>query len=383
MTTRTRGKRGELGSVPAERSDPWPKREWHDARVNKYPAVAEIFTGDLEPLIRRHIARGHAPAEPMLDVGDSVVTIGSCFARELQARLEAVGFSSGNVWIPSGLNNTFAILDWVSWAVTGEETARGYRYDRFDDGEIREWKPEREREAYASRLAEAAAFVFTFGLAEVWEDSETGGVFWRGVPKGMFDPERHRFRLTTVAENEENVVRLVELIRSVNATAPIVLTLSPVPLKATFRDVSCVTADCVSKSVLRVALDGAMSRDLPGVHYWPSFEIVRWAGAHMPWQAYGIPDGRARHVSRHLVEAIVDAFVRAFYTPAAVAVLEQRSAVLEPPPDGARGRVEIARYRARRRVHRLAKRARRSPLGKAARRQTRRFRKKLRRSLRS
>jgi len=89
-------------------------------------------------------------------------------------------------------------------------------------------------------------------------------VFWRGVPKDVYDEKRHVFRLTTVDENADNLTRLVEVVRQVNPTAPIILTLSPVPLLATFREISCLTADCVSKSVLRVALDQVMSRRLEG-----------------------------------------------------------------------------------------------------------------------
>ncbi len=110
---------------------------------------------------------------------------------------------------------------------------------------------------------------------------------------GQFDAERHRFRQTSVAENEQNILAIVELIRSTNPTAPIVLTLSPVPLKATFRHISCVT-DCVSKSVLRVAIDNVMSMEPDDVWYWPSFEVVRWAGAHFPWRAYGTDTPRNR-----------------------------------------------------------------------------------------
>jgi hypothetical protein len=74
----------------------------------------------------------------------------------------------------------------------------------------------------------------------------------------------------------------------------------------------------VSKSTLRVALDRVVGRGLPGVFYWPSFEIVRWVGGHVPWPAYGFNRGDSRHVTRYLVAEIIDAFVESFYTPAAV-----------------------------------------------------------------
>jgi len=339
---------GRLGAMPAKRQRErywWGVNRWHQDEVFRYPEERRAFTSNLPRLIREQVLPGHVPDEPLLEAGDSVLTMGSCFARELRDHLSERGFASGNFWIPSGLNNTFAILDFISWCVTGSDSGAGFRYDRFEDGQIRQWLPEGRRDRYERHLREAGAFVFTFGLAEVWQDRETSGVFWRGIPEEIFDADRHVFRLTTVEENEQNILRIVELIRSVNPDAPIVLTLSPVPLLATFRGQSCMTADAVSKSVLRVAIDLVEGRRLEGVYYWPSFEVVRWAGGHLPWPAYGIPDRRARHVTRYLVAEIIDAFVEAFYTPAAVAQLRASHAGRRAvDPASLRGRLEDAAW---------------------------------------
>ena len=375
---------GRLGSLPAKRRRErywWGASRWHqETGVFRFPDDRRAFGRDLPKLIREQILPGHTPTEPLLATGDSVVTMGSCFARELRDHLSARGFASGNFWIPSGLNNTFAILDFISWCATGSDTGAGFRYDRLDDGEIRQWLPEGKRDRYERKLAEAGAFVFTFGLAEVWQDRETGGVFWRGIPEKIFDADRHVFRLTTVEENEQNIIRIVELIRSVNQDAPIVLTLSPVPLLATFRGQSCVTADAVSKSVLRVAIDLVASRGLPGVYYWPSFEVVRWAGGHCRIRRTASADRRARHVTRYLVAEIIDAFVEAFYTPAAVAQLRtQRDGKRAVDPLSLRGRIEDAAWPLTTRAEELVVRARgqldRMP--KRVRRQSRRLRRKL------
>ena len=91
-----------------------------------------------------------------------------------------------------------------------------------------------------------------------------------------------------------------------------------------------MTADSVSKSVLRVAIDQAMGEHrATNVSYWPSFEIVRWAGAHVSWPAYGFHDDRARHVTRYTVGRIIDAFVEAFYVPEAVALMRSKADVAE------------------------------------------------------
>jgi hypothetical protein len=293
------------------------KHAWYIPSSNGYPGEQELFETDLAKVIRDFVLPGHAPSAPILQPSAPVVTLGSCFARELRTFLSLSGVSASRFWIPSGLNNTFAILDFFSWCITGTETGRGYRYERDADGGIGEWTPEAERTAYLDAFTHAGAFVFTIGLAEVWQDRETGSVFWRGIPKEIFDANRHVFRLSTVDENAENLRQVVSLIRRVNTTAPIVLTLSPIPLLATFRDISCLTADCVSKSVLRVAIDQVMTDRLPNVYYWPSFEIVKWVGATLSWSAYG-EDGSTRDVNRRLITHIIDAFLEAYYAPADV-----------------------------------------------------------------
>ena len=269
------------------------------------------------------------------------------------------GFESKRIWVPEGLNNTYALLDFLTWAVTGKTTGTGFRYDRDRDGKIREWLLDEPKSRYSERLREAGALVFTIGVAEVWQDRETGGVFWHGVPRQVYEADRHVHRLTTVEENAANIRKIIDFVRSVNRTAPIVLTLSPVPLKGTFRGISSLSADCVSKSVLRVAIDQVMSDARPGVYYWPSFEIVRWAGAHVSWPAYGFHDDRARHVTRYTVGRIIDAFVESFYVPEAVALMRSRQT---PPksPTSLAGRWEAFGERRKKRAAK-EKRARRQP----------------------
>jgi hypothetical protein len=103
-----------------------------------------------------------------------------------------------------------------------------------------------------------------------------------------------------------------------------------VPLLATHRPLSCLTADCVSKSVLRVALDQVMADQAADVYYWPSFEIVKWMGATVPWSAYG-ENGSSRDVNRRLIGPIIDAFVEAYYRPEDAAAMRRR---LPVPPAG-------------------------------------------------
>lgn len=306
----------EIGKLTKKRAgsgpESWSEDRWYQSNINNYPRTNEDFN-DLPNLIQKDILPGSGPKSPILSKGDTIITLGSCFAAEMRFFLNDVGLSSDSFWVPSGLNNTFALLDFISWCVTGEQTSQGFRYERSGDGDIEDWKPKFERSKYLEYIRNAGAIVFTIGLAEVWTDRDSGGVFWRGIPSNIFDEKRHVFRVSTVEENQNNISKILELIRTINQSAPIIITLSPVPLKATFNDTSCIMSDCISKSILRVAISNALKNKDDNTYYFPSFEIVKYAGGHLPYPVYGTDDGVVRHVSRFIVQLILFEFIRSYY----------------------------------------------------------------------
>jgi hypothetical protein len=79
-----------------------------------------------------------------------------------------------------------------------------------------------------------------------------------------------------------------------------------VPLHATFRaaDTHVITANCHSKSTLRVAAEAFAARH-PGVYYFPSYETVLHCTRN-PWQA------DQRHVSAEAVDNVMSLFRRMF-----------------------------------------------------------------------
>jgi hypothetical protein len=81
----------------------------------------------------------------------------------------------------------------------------------------------------------------------------------------------------TQAENKANIREMVEVIRRHRPDAAIVFTVSPVPLKATFRPISCIVANSVSKASIRSALDEVL-QEMAGqagkIFYFPAYEVV-------------------------------------------------------------------------------------------------------------
>ncbi|MDA1309176.1 MAG: GSCFA domain-containing protein [Proteobacteria bacterium] len=302
---------GKLGgALRSSEVDPW---EYSPSTVNLFPRRQSEFN-DMSRLIDRFVLKDIAPTEPMFDPDDRIFTLGSCFALELRNYLTAHGVDSEWLYVPEGLNNTFAILDFIEWVVTGEAARDAYWYDEAAIGGAVKWAPGEEQKVYREFLETVSGIVLTIGLAEVWQDTQTGGVFWRGVPKSLYDPERHGTRMSEVEENRDNISRIIALIRQVKPTAPIVLTLSPIPLSATNRPESSVMADSLSKSILRVAIDQVMAAHAgdENLFYWPSFEVFRGLGQHWPEALLG-EDGYSRHVNRKVVNLMMEHFVKRYW----------------------------------------------------------------------
>ena len=267
---------------------------------------------ELRKIIDDHVLPGWLPEQPLFGRDSSVLTMGSCFAQNLRNYLAERGLQSDWLFVPPGLNNTFALRNFIDWCLTGERGSDAYWYDQHEQGGAVRWQPPAEHEAYRRVLRDMSGMVLTVGLAEVWYDTEGSGVFWRGVPKSIYDPKRHKCRVSTVQENVDNLSHIVRALRSLRLDLPIVVTLSPIPLKATFDRPSIITADCVSKSTLRVAIHELMQQDHDKLYYWPSFEIVRWLGSHIEEALFG-EDGNARHINRRTVRFILETFIRHYY----------------------------------------------------------------------
>ena len=258
----------------------------------------------------------YVPSGKFFNADSFVLTFGSCFAEELRTVLTTMGHKSANVAINEGLNNTFALRDFFSFILTGEIKHKDTAYNNPDEPSFYELLEDPQR--YKESICDADGIIITLGVAEVWRDKLDGGVFWKGVPRRMYDPNRHEITLSTVQENKENILEIHRILRTHVPKAKIFITLSPIPLNATFRDISCVEADCASKSVLRAAIEEVMLSKPEEMYYWPSFEMVRWTGSHVRDNVFGLateaanwPD--ARHPVRVYPELIVKSFVDKFF----------------------------------------------------------------------
>lgn len=244
------------------------------------PSRAELDEPDG---IERYLLDGWKPERPFIDRDSRITAFGSCFAEHITNHLHARGYKVQGkdldlhahiIRFGEGMVNTYAILQQLEWALEDKQLPDDLWFGK--DKEIATLDPRIKRETY-DLIQSTDIFIITLGLAEIWFDKQSGEAFWRAIPAAMFDPERHGFRLSGAKDNARNLRRMHDLIRRHRPDAKIVLTLSPIPLMATFRPMPCISANTISKAVLRVAIDMFLTglEDTGTVFYFPSYEIVK------------------------------------------------------------------------------------------------------------
>jgi len=143
--------------------------------------------------------------------------------------------------------------------------------------------------------------IITLGLVEAWYDKQSQ-LYLNLAPHPRAlknSPERFEMR---VLDYNEIISELEEFYtitkRFCKPDVKILITVSPVPLLATFRDQDVLVANTYSKAVQRAAVEYFI-RQHDNIDYFPSFEFVTLGDPNHNWS------GDYRHVSPHVVQRIM------------------------------------------------------------------------------
>lgn len=260
-------------------------------------------------------AAGHVdPMTIALKIGatEKISTMGSCFAQHLAKNISKVGF---NYFIaetpPLGmgfsdcLDNNYGIFSARYGNVyTAKQAVQLFdrAFGNFQPQEdiwrrgnvfVDPFRPQIAKGGFATEdslrkdraghlycvrrvFGESDWLILTLGLTEAWRSRRDEAVFpvAPGVAGGEFSTEAHEFVNFRAGEVLEDLRGLINRIRSINPSIKFIITVSPVPLVATYEDRHVLVSTFASKAALRVAADEVIS-EFNDVFYFPSYEIIK------------------------------------------------------------------------------------------------------------
>ncbi len=190
---------------------------------------------------------------------------------------------------------------------------------------------DRHLAAVRTMFEQLDVLVFTLGLTEAWRSTVDGAVFplAPGVTAGRIDASRYEFVNFSAADVRADLDAFLQRLRGVNARSRVVLTVSPVPLIATYEPRHVLVSATYSKAALRVAAD-EIERAHAAVWYFPSYEIITGSfnrGAYFERDLRDVTSAGVDHVMRLFLDHCAAGEVRPSSDAEALMLEENRANV--------------------------------------------------------
>lgn len=234
-------------------------------------------------------------ATPLIGADTAVTSLGSCFADNIRIYLKQQGFNYlqvepdcdgftanwGRVYNSASLRQIFAYSESQTfplsdrwWPHSSGGVSDPYRaVAEYPTEQAAAEDFARHMACSRASLQQAGVVIVTVGLIEAWR-SVRDGRYYHGRPPAPHR-EAHEFHVMTYDEVWRDLSEIRATALRLNPAVQLILTVSPVPLRATFRtDMSALSASAFSKAVLLAATQSFCLQHAD-THYFPSFEIVR------------------------------------------------------------------------------------------------------------
>lgn len=269
-----------------------------------------------------------------MEPGQTVFTIGSCFARNVEEHLASAGLvvPTLELTVPdgewqggrsNGILNKYtptAIRTELQLAVDGDGHDDRHCLADAADGRVvdlqlaanltvpldRGLERRRQVRQLFRRAFDADVVVITLGQTETWWDEDTR-MYANVFPPASVHrrhPNRFFFEQLTYDRCLEEMETVISLLLGTGRAKHVLVTVSPVPLGRTFDGGDALTAYVRSKSVLRVVAETVTARHVD-VDYLPAYEAIMLADRSV---AFG-PD---LHIPDELVGEVVRGAVGAY-----------------------------------------------------------------------
>lgn len=315
-----------------------------------------VWSNESPTCARRRFESGdffHINHKPKFQIAadEAIFTVGSCFARNVEGVLSARGMTltlEGHGIEPkyyerydpaTGIGGGVAkgvsrsAFNKYTAASISHELRRVLKGETYQDQGLVELAEDRWFDPHASgldHLSKAVALenrakidtavatvksadvtFITLGLTEGWIDLETGLAMNRHPGVAALKSHGARFQFvdhgfSAILKEMHDTIAVIR--EEANPAMKFIVTVSPVPLGATWRPVDVVTANSASKSTLRAVAE-ELYRTYDFVDYFPSYEIATNSPRQKAWKEDQL------HVEWPLVNYIMGIFQNA-YLPA-------------------------------------------------------------------
>lgn len=227
-----------------------------------------------------------------------IAAMGTCFAEEISKFLydkklnyikkedNVFNFSAnwGRIYTTPNLYQILKYSNEVNSEIFVEKNEKGF-FEPTRDHICGYFKTEKEllenlknhRRISNEILKEVDLLFITLGQTEVWYDNHKK-FFWGNTPSYDIlkknENNQHTSKDLTFEENYFFLKESINLLKKINNKIKIIITLSPVPAKATFKKSNVITKSFSGKALLKCVIDKILNEYKNEILYFPSFEMV-------------------------------------------------------------------------------------------------------------
>ncbi len=160
---------------------------------------------------------------------------------------------------------------------------------------------------YFARLRQADVVIITLGYVETWFDNESGFYLNMAPPHPQVRDHCGRFHVerTDVAANLKHLIEIRKALEQLSPECRIIITVSPVPMNATFSGTDVAIANAYSKATLRAAAE-MFANAFSNVDYFPSYELAMLSRRECVFKDDWI------HVEDRCIEHIMEGFISSY-----------------------------------------------------------------------
>lgn len=233
-----------------------------------------------------------------LTKSSNIASFGSCFATNISKHFRNLEFTNTHTFRVEEAVNSPRLIDMY------------FNPQRVPDNQLTEWDNRFgiESKHILSIIPKIDLFILTFGVGWDLVDKDNNICLDLESIKSRLTNGELKFHNPDLHEQSQNISSCIQSIRNLNFDAPIIVTLSPVPLSGFFGEHHVFHANALSKSSLLLAIEQAKLKS--DFIYVPTYEIVTSLAPILFEEKVWGEDGTSRHPNNNLIRLICESFIK-------------------------------------------------------------------------